>query len=191
MHWLYYFLLVGFLLVGLGVQLLALPGLWLMVAATATYAWLTWPAHIGPWTLGIVFALAFGAEVTEFLAGSAGAKAAGGTKRAMIGAIAGGVLGGLLLSFLIPIPVLGSLVGVCIGAFAGASGIELLIHRRPIHSARVGFGAAKGALMGVIAKICFGCVIFLIVAWQAFPWHWRKTTTQPAVVAPTTLPATP
>ena len=68
----------------------------------------------------------------------------------------------------------------------GRAGVSVLTRRAPT-AVRVGFGAAKGALLGVVAKICFGCVIFLIVAWQAFPWHGKTQR----IVAPTTLPATP
>lgn len=167
MDWLYYFILLGVIVAGLCIQVLALPGLWLMVAATLGYAWLTHFAYLGWGAWGVVLGLVLCAEATEFLAGSAGAKKAGGSKRAMLGAVVGGVLGGILLS--IPVPVVGTIVGVCVGAFAGAAGVELLIHGEAEKSTRVGFGAAKGALVGILTKLTFGVVILLIVAWRALP----------------------
>jgi uncharacterized protein YqgC (DUF456 family) len=167
MDWLYYFILLALIVTALCVQVLALPGLWLMVASTLAYAWLTHFAYLGWGAWGVVLGLAVCAELTEFLAGSAGAKKAGGSKRAMLGAVGGGVLGGLLLS--IPVPVVGTIIGVCLGAFAGAAGVELLIHGEAEKSTRVGFGAAKGALVGILTKLTFGVLILLFVAWRALP----------------------
>lgn len=196
MDWVYYSILLVLLVAGLGIQTLALPGLWLMLASTAGYAWLTGFHYVGLWTLLILLGLVLTAELIEFLAGSAGAKSAGGTKRSMAGAIVGGILGGIFLSVLIPIPLVGTIVGVCLGAFAGSAGTELLIHGDADKSRRVGFGAAKGALVGILTKLTFGVIILGIVAWRALPLGGRPApvaaplpATAPATL-PTTVPAT-
>lgn len=190
MFWLYYSILLAVMFGGLCIQVLALPGIWLMVAATAVYAWLTGFGFIGLWGLGIVLTIALCAELAEFMASSAGAKSAGGSKRAMVGAAIGGVLGGLLLS--IPLPIVGTIVGVCIGAFAGATTVELLIHGEASKSARVGFGAAKGALIGILTKLTFGLIIIGFVAWRGLPIGSAAAggTLLPAAGSPATLPAT-
>jgi uncharacterized protein len=190
MDWLYYFLLLAVLLAALGVQLIALPGLWIMVAATLGYAWLTHFAYLGWGAWAAVLGVVACAEATEFLASSTGAKKAGGSKRAMLGAVVGAVLGGILLS--IPVPIVGTIVGVCVGAFAGAAGVELLIHGEAEKSTRVGFGAAKGALAGILIKLTFGVLVILLVAWRALPLGGGTApTTQPApATQPTIAPAT-
>jgi uncharacterized protein YqgC (DUF456 family) len=183
MDWVYYFILLGLLVAAICLQAIALPGLWVMVAATLGYAWLTHFAHLGWGAWAAVLGLALCAEATEFLASSTGAKKAGGSKRAMLGAVVGAVLGGILLS--IPVPIVGTIVGVCIGAFAGAAGVELLIHGEAEKSTRVGFGAAKGALVGILIKLTFGVLIILLVAWRALPTGGRPVP----VPAPANPPA--
>lgn len=190
MDWLYYFILLGLLFSGLCIQVLALPGLWLMLAATAGYAWVTDFSYIGLWSLVVVLTLVLCAEGAEFMASSAGAKTAGGSKRAMIGAAIGGVLGGLLLS--IPLPIVGTIVGVCIGAFAGATTVELFIHGEANRSARVGFGAAKGALVGILTKLTFGVIVLCLVGVRAVPLGGRVGSAAPPLLPatqPTTNPA--
>src|SRR5438477_11260905 len=97
MHLIYYLLLLALLLIGLFVSILSLPGLWLMVASAAGYAWLTGGHFIGKWAMITIFALALISEIVELIAGSAGAKKAGGGRRGMVGAIVGALLGGIFL----------------------------------------------------------------------------------------------
>src|SRR5947208_2986182 len=124
MDWLYYFILLLFLFAGLVVNVVGLPGLWLMVGSVWLFAWLTGVGHyIGHVTLWTLVGLALVAEMAEFLAGSAGAKRAGGSKRAAIGAIIGALIGGIVLS--IPVPLVGTIIGVCLGAFAGAAAAQM------------------------------------------------------------------
>jgi hypothetical protein len=169
MPWLWYLLLLTVQFFGLMFTLLGLPGLWVMAAGVAGYAWVTgfdrfvgWPGLI------TVVALATLAEVAEFLAGSAGAKQAGGSRRAMIGAVVGALVGGFL--FTIPVPVLGTIFGVCAGAFVGAALVEMGIVGDPTHSMKVGWGAAKGRFWGIVWKLAFGVAIFLVTLCVAVPF---------------------
>jgi uncharacterized protein YqgC (DUF456 family) len=168
MPWLWYLLLLTVQIFGLGFTALGLPGLWVMVAALTGYAWVTtfnlyvgWPGILS------VLALAVVAEVMEFVAGSAGAKQAGGTRRAMVGAVVGALIGGFL--FTIPVPVLGTIFGVCAGAFVGAALVEMGIVGDPTHSMKVGWGAAKGRFYGIVLKLLFGVAIFLVTLFVAIP----------------------
>lgn len=185
-EWLYYLLLVVLLFSGLFINIIGLPGLWLMLAATAGYAWITDGVYVGWHGLIVLLVLTLAAEVVEFIAGGAGAKKAGASKRAMAGAIIGGLLGGIFLSF-IPVPVLSTIVGVCLGSFIGAAAVELLIGREVGHSMRVGVGAAKGRFLGILSKLAFGLVILIASLWTAFPYPRPPATS----VMPTTLPALP
>jgi len=168
MAWLWYLLLIVCQFCGLFLTLLGLPGVWIMVAALAAYAWVTTFNHYVGWpSLITLLVLAVLAEVLEFFAGSAGAKKAGASRRGMIGAIVGAMIGGFL--FTIPVPVLGTIFGVCFGAFVGAALVEMGVVGDPGHAGRVGWGAAKGRFFGIMIKLAFGLVMLLVTLFAAFP----------------------
>jgi uncharacterized protein YqgC (DUF456 family) len=186
MDWLWYLLLLLTMAFGLFLNILGLPGLWLNVAAVAAYAWITgFDGYVGWASLGTLIGLAVVAEIIEFVAGGAGAKSAGGTRRAMLGGIIGAMIGGVFLS-LLPIPIVSTIVGACLGAFLGASAVELAIYRNPARAMRVGTGAAKGRFWGIVYKSAVGCLMFVLAAAAAFPVA-RAT---PAKALPTTTQPT-
>src|SRR3989442_492651 len=116
MAWLYYLILLLVMLAGWFVNILGLPGLWLMVAAYGAFAMATRSqGYVGWASLITMVVLALIAEGVEFLAGAAGSKAAGGRKRGMIGAVVAGFLAAIFLS-VIPFPVVAQVVGVRPGA---------------------------------------------------------------------------
>src|SRR5438309_10126896 len=108
LNWLWYLLIFVLLVAGLGINLVGLPGLWVMVLGALGYAWLT--GLLGWKTLLVLVVLGLLAEAVELLAGSAGAKAAGSSRRGAIGAIAGAIVGAII----------GSGVVIVIGTVAGA-----------------------------------------------------------------------
>ncbi|HMB95823.1 MAG TPA: DUF456 domain-containing protein [Tepidisphaeraceae bacterium] len=168
MAWLWYSLLLLIALTGLLLNILTLPGLWLMVAATAGYAWLTgWKHFIGPTSMTVLILLAIAGELLEFAATAGGTKAAGARKRGIIGAIVGALLGGIFLSF-VPVPIVSTIVGACLGAFIGAAVMELS-DRDFRHALRVGVGAAKGRFMGIVIKLAIGAMMFVIILIAALP----------------------
>jgi hypothetical protein len=196
MDWVYYLALFTLLLTGLFVNLLGLPGLWLMLASAAAYAWVTKWNYVGWQSLTVLLVLAIIAEVVEFVAGSAGAKKAGGSVRGMLGAIVGGLLGGFFLTFLVPIPIIGTIVGVCVGTFLGAWGVELMVGKEMDQSVQIGLGAAKGRLVGTLLKSLFGVtmlIVAMITAWPTGALSTTPTQTTPttsATTAPTTAATT-
>ena len=119
-HLTLYLLLIVLLLLGLGINLLNLPGLWLMVGAAAVYEWLTNFHYASYKTLIGLLLLAAVAEVMEFTSAGKAAKRAGGSRRAFWGAIVGGIVGGIVFSGLIPILIVGTVFGICLGTFLGA-----------------------------------------------------------------------
>jgi uncharacterized protein YqgC (DUF456 family) len=204
-EWLLYVLLVIVHVVGLFLNILGLPGLWLMVAAHIGYAWATgWNTYVGWPSVVIIVVLALLAEAVEFLAGAAGSKAAGGSKRGMAGAIAGGIIGGIVGTGLIPIPAIGTIIGAVAGAGFGAFVVEMGIGRSKEESATIAIGAAKGRFWGILGKSLFGVFMFITSVLTAFPLGGAAAapatgaplpppTTAPALpgsVSPTTLPAT-
>lgn len=162
-------------LVWLCLNLLTLPGNWLMVATTMLLAWWQWDAAKAAGdqmfsipTLVAIVALAALGEVVEFFAGVAGARKAGSTRWGSAGALLGGIVGAVAGTFVIPVPVLGSLIGACAGACLGAWGMELLGGREMRPSIRAGIGGGVGRLGGTVLKSFLGVLIWIIVAVAAF-----------------------
>lgn len=159
-------------LVWLFLTVLSLPGNWLMVLTAAVAAWLLAvegiPGMFGYPVLIAAVVLATIGEILEFLLGAAGARKAGGSKRAAAASIVGAIVGGIVATPLVPIPLVGTLIGVCAGAFAGAFGVELLIGKPMEASLASGKGAAVGRLWGTLAKLAVGVIIFIMLTADAF-----------------------
>ena len=153
------------------VTLVGLPGTWLMVggAIVVTVCNPLWSdTPIWGWIpIGIVLGLAVCGEILETAAAGLGAKAGGGTKRGMVGAILGSMIGAIAITFMLPIPLVGTLVGAIVGAFVGAL-LGELSHKEPAAAAglaKSATGAAIGRVMGILGKagiaaICF-CVLLI------------------------------
>lgn len=174
---------------GLLLAVLQLPGLWLMLAAAGVYAWATAGAFIGVKTMVLLLAIVVVAEVVETLATALGARRAGASKTAMLLSMVGAVVGGIALT-LIPVPVLGTLTGVCLGAFGGAMAGELLRGRNAEQSVKSGLGAVIGRLLGTAAKLTLGFAIFIIVAAIGWPGAGSVAggAVAPGVATPATVP---
>lgn len=177
--------------IGLALNIIGLPGLWLMVASAVAFAWWTGFVYLGWPGLITLVVLALLAELVEFLAGSAGAKAAGGSKRGMVGAIVGGLVGGLVGTAVIPIPAVGTIIGAVAGSFGGAALVEYSIGRTMEHSYQVGVGAAKGRFWGIVSKTGFGLAMLAVVIIAGIPLGGRAAgPALPATPGPATLPVT-
>jgi len=162
--------LAGVLAVSWVLQLLGLPGTWLIVAAAALYAWLVpadaWTA-IGWWAVGFLVALAVLGEILEFVAGALGVTKVGGSRRGAVLAIVGSLAGAIVGLFVgLPIPVIGSLVSAVLlgglGALAGAMLGEMWKGRDFDTSLTVGKAAFVGRLLGTVAKLVI-CTLMVVV----------------------------
>lgn len=190
LDWLYYILLLLASALGLLLTILGLPGLWLIVVLHAGYGLLTgWDVYVGAASLWWLLGLAVLAEIVEFVAGAAGSKSAGGRTRGMVGAIVGALIGGIVGTF-IPIPIVATIIGACGGAFVGATAMEMT-DREWDQAMRVGIGAAKGRLYGIVVKLGIGAVMWLVVLVAAIPIRSSATAPQaPSTTLPATTPAT-
>jgi uncharacterized protein YqgC (DUF456 family) len=192
--WLYWLILLAVHLTGWFLNLLGLPGLWLMVIGHVAFGFATgWDHYVGWPSFVALLAIALLAEIVEFIAGAAGSAKAGGTKRGMIGAILGGLVGGIVGSIFIPVPVLGTIIGAVAGSFAGAVAIERLILADTDRAIRVGVGAAKGRLLGIVSKSVFGALMIVISLVAALPLAALTPKPGPATLPasqPTTISAT-
>jgi uncharacterized protein len=132
-----------------GTVLPALPGPILVFAGVALAAWIDDFARISAWTLAVLGVLTAVAWVTDYVAAAAGAKKAGASRQAIVGAAVGTVVGvftGLLGLIFMP------LVGAAIG--------EYLAQRDALRAGRVGVATWLGMVVGTVAKVA---IVFLMV----------------------------
>lgn len=138
----------------LGFVLPMVPGAPLIFVGLLLAAWAEDFAYVGSGTLAVLGVMALLTYVVDFLAGAAGAKRFGASKRAIIGAAIGALVG---LFFGLP--------GVLLGPFVGAVIGELSAQRSLKNAGRAGFGASLGLVLGAAAKLALGFAmlgIFLV-----------------------------
>jgi uncharacterized protein YqgC (DUF456 family) len=134
------------------------PGTPLIFVAAVVHAVATDFTPVGAGRLAILAVLAVAGWGIEHLAGALGARRAGGSRAAVVGAILG-VMAGL------PFAPLGLLIGPIAGAGAG----ELLSGRDPAGSVRTGVGTAIGVVLGIVAHVAFAVTMVALFGW----WVWR------------------
>lgn len=160
--------------VGVLLQCITLPGIWLVMVAALLYQGGTMmagvPAPFSWWTLGIAFGLAVLGEVVELATGAVGAAAGGGRTRGAAGAMLGSVIGAVLGIFVFAfIPLIGPLIGALLGAAIGAFAGELSYGDRTAGQAVLpAVGAAMGRVAGVAAKIVLAIAIWVMLVVDAF-----------------------
>jgi hypothetical protein len=155
-------LLILLLLACWFLTLLGMPGNWLMVAATAAYAYLVparSPAALGWKTLVALLMLAALGEIVELLTGAVGAGRAGGSKRGAAMALVGSVLGAIFGMFLgLPVPLVGSVLAAVLFAALGAMVGAVL--------GETWSGRSLGTswrIAGTVGKMILGTVMVVIV----------------------------
>jgi uncharacterized protein len=120
----------------------AVPGVVLVFGGIALAAWLDGFARIPVWLLVLLGALSALAWAVDYVAAAAGAKRAGASRYAIIGAAIGtvaGIVSGLWGLLLMP------LVGAVIG--------EYLARRDVYRAGRAGLATWIGLLLGTAAKV--------------------------------------
>jgi len=150
-------------LVSVGLVIATLPGVWLL-ALTALIVQALWPGVLGWWVVGGAIGAALLAELTDLLAGAAGAKAAGGSKSAALGATIGAIIGAIVGTIFIPIPIVGTILGAVIGAGVGAGMIERGVHQKTWKdTGRIARGAATGRLLAIVIKGAIAAVLGVVL----------------------------
>lgn len=163
---------------GWAMNLLGMPGNWLMVAlAVGAYFLFASDrlAHVGLLPLALILSVTALGELLEFAAGALGASKLGASKRATVLAVVGSISGaivGLVAGAIIPIPIVGSLIGSLLlgglGAAVGAVGGERWAGKSWDDSMQVGHAAFWGRLLGTFGKAVCGtaaCGILLVSFW--------------------------
>lgn len=153
--------------IGLMLVVLALPGIWLMLAVAAGCQWWTGGAMFHPATLWVCLGLGVIAEIVELLASAVGTSRAGGTKTGAMGALAGGLVGAIAGTPLAP-PI-GTILGGAAGAGLGALAAEKLLKSQSwSDAARIAAGAAVGRLVATVVKVLIAALIGLILTVAAW-----------------------
>jgi len=120
----------------------ALPGPVLVFGGLLLAAWIDGFEKVG-WAplivLGVLTALTF---VADIVATGAGAKKAGASKQAVIGAMIGTVAG-----------IFFGIIGIFVGPFVGAAAGEFLANRDLVRAGSVGYGTLFGLALGAAMKI--------------------------------------
>ena len=127
----------------------ALPGTMLVLAGIVLGAWLDDFARIKPWVVAIIAVLAILAWVTDYLATVMGAKRAGASTLAIIGAALGTLVGIFM-----------GLVGVLFMPFVGAVIGEFIAQKNAKQAAKVGLATWLGLLIGTVVKLV---LVFMMI----------------------------
>lgn len=148
---LYFFLAAIVVAIGvLGTILPAIPGVVLVFAGLFIAAWAEQFTRVGWVGLLAIGALGALALLLDFVASLLGAKRAGASPQALVGATLGALLG---LVF--------GIVGLILGPFMGAVIGEYIARRKLEQAAKVGFGTWLGLLFAAVTKIVLA---FLMIA---------------------------
>ena len=154
---LYYVIALLMILAGVaGVILPVLPGLPLVFFGMLLAAWAGGFERVGAASLVVLGVLTLLSVVVDFLSSAVGAKRAGASRMAVVGALVGSIVG---IFFGIP----GLLAGPFVGALAG----ELLHARRLAQATRVGVATWIGLLLGTALKVGLA---FAMLGLFAFAW---------------------
>ncbi|HUE89702.1 MAG TPA: DUF456 family protein [Vicinamibacterales bacterium] len=138
-----------------GIIFPALPGTVLIFAGLLIAAGADGFTRVGLWPLMLIGVLGVISYAVDFVAAALGARGAGASRRAVVGAALGTLLG---LPFGLP--------GVVFGPLAGALAGEWSAHRDWRRAGRVGMAAWIGFLIGTAVKIAlaFSMVAIFLLA---------------------------
>ncbi len=131
-----------------GTVLPVLPGTILVLGGIVLGAWIDDFSRVGITTVVVVTVLALIAWILEYLAGLMGAKKAGASKQALLGAAVGTVLGLFM-----------GLVGVLFMPLVGATVGEYLAQKDQKRAVKVGIATWVGIMVGLIAKVVLAFVM--------------------------------
>jgi uncharacterized protein len=153
-----WFVSAALVLTGLaGTVLPILPGTLLVWAGILFGAWIDDFTRVSVGTVAVISILAVLAWGLDFVAGLMGAKRAGASKQALVGAALGTVVGLLM-----------GLVGVLFMPLVGAAAGEYWAQRNQTRAIKVGVATWVGLMLGMLAKVVLSFVmvgIFLAAIW--------------------------
>jgi uncharacterized protein YqgC (DUF456 family) len=125
-----------------GIVLPALPGTFLVFLGLLLAAWIDGFDKVGWGVIALLGGLAVLSTVLDFVVTGLGARRAGASKQAVVGAAAGTIAG---LFFGLP--------GLFLGPFVGAAAGEYLARRDAVQAGRAGLGTWLGIVLGTAVKL--------------------------------------
>lgn len=131
-----------------GTVLPVLPGTVLVWAGIVLGAWIDDFQRVGTTTLVVVTVLAALAWVLDYVAGLLGARRAGASRQALVGAAIGTVAGLFM-----------GVVGVLFMPLVGAALGEYLAQKDQTRAVRVGVATWLGIMLGLLAKVVLAFVM--------------------------------
>ncbi|MBC8058228.1 MAG: DUF456 family protein [Rhizobiales bacterium] len=131
-----------------GTVLPALPGTLFVLAGIVLGAWIDDFTRVGWGTVTVVTVLAVLAWALDYAAGLMGAKRAGASRQALIGAALGTVAGLFM-----------GLVGVLFMPLVGAAIGEYIARKDERNAVRVGVATWLGIMVGLVAKVVIAFVM--------------------------------
>jgi uncharacterized protein len=131
-----------------GTVLPALPGTALVLGGIVLGAWIDDFTRVGVGTLAVITVLAVLAWVLDYVAGLLGARRAGASRQALVGAALGTVVGLFM-----------GLVGVLFMPLVGAAVGEYIARRDQRQAVAVGVSTWLGIMVGLIAKVVLAFVM--------------------------------
>ncbi len=146
---LWWLLSIALIVVGVaGTVLPALPGTVFVLAGIVLGAWIDDFTRVGTPTVIAVTVLALISLVLDYVAGLLGAKRAGASRQAVIGAAVGTVVGLFM-----------GIVGVLFMPLVGAAAGEYLALRDQKRAVHVGVATWLGIMVGLIAKVVIAFIM--------------------------------
>jgi uncharacterized protein YqgC (DUF456 family) len=146
------------IVVGLaGTVLPLLPGTLLVWVGLLLGAWIDDFARVGTVTMVFISLLAIAAWALDFVAGMLGAKRAGASRLALVGAAVGTIVGLFM-----------GLIGVLFMPLVGAAIGEYWAQKDEQRAAKVALATWLGLMLGMLAKVVISFVmvgIFLVALW--------------------------
>jgi uncharacterized protein YqgC (DUF456 family) len=151
-------------------NIFGIPGNWLVLLATALYAYLVptdWAVDVGLLAIAIMVCLALLGEAIELFASAVGVHQYGGTRRGAVLALVGALVGSVTGLFVgVPVPIVGPILGAIFFAAVGATGGAILgekwAGRKLNDSCKVGIAAFFGRLVGTAGKMVVGAVMIAV-----------------------------
>jgi len=149
------------MIVALPLQLLGLPGTWLLVADAFLLRWLKGPELIDYHTVIILCIMAMFAEIMEFLTAVQGARSGppvrGAAAASIVGAFAGGLAGAPILFGL------GAIPGMAIGAWLAVFTVALAGGAAIGTASLTALGAMTGRIKGTALKIIVAVAMVAVI----------------------------
>lgn len=131
-----------------GTVLPALPGTAFVLAGIVLGAWIDDFTRVPVWVVGLCTVLAVLAWVLDYVAGLMGARRAGASRQALIGAAVGTVVGLFM-----------GIVGVLFMPLVGAAVGEYLARKDQRQALNVGVATWLGIMAGLLAKVVLACMM--------------------------------